>query len=114
MQLRTCGSGPSTSASSKDRRSAILSSVAEQGKLDGELCGRIEAAPTKQALEDLYLSYRPKRRTRATIARERGLESLAELIWAGADNDAQVEAAPAGFLDARRPLISSAIASGSA
>jgi len=66
-----------------ERRTAILDSIADQGKLDDALKARIEAAATKQALEDLYLPYKPKRRTRATIARERGLEPLAELVWTG-------------------------------
>ena len=73
------------------RRATILSSIQEQGKLDDALRARIEAAATKQALEDLYLPYKPKRRTRATIARERGLEPLADAIWAGSADDAQIE-----------------------
>ena len=56
--------------------------VEEQGKLTDELRARIEAAATLQAVEDLYLPYKPKRRTRATIARERGLEPLAETMLA--------------------------------
>src|SRR4051812_26012518 len=67
-----------------ERRAAILKSIEEQGKLDDALKARIETAETKQALEDLYLPFKPKRRTRAMIARERGLEPLAELLWAGA------------------------------
>ena len=67
----------------EERRAAILKSIDEQGKLDPELKARIEAADTKQALEDLYLPFKPKRRTRAMIARERGLEPLAELLWGG-------------------------------
>ena len=55
----------------EERRTAILESIDEQGKLDAELKSRIEAAETKQALEDLYLPFKPKRRTRAMIARER-------------------------------------------
>ena len=66
-----------------ERRAAILKSIDEQGKLDPALAARIDAATTKQALEDLYLPYKPKRRTRAMIARERGLEPLAELLWTG-------------------------------
>src|SRR5829696_7013698 len=54
----------------EERRAAILKSVEEQGKLDDALRARVEGAETKQALEDLYLPYKPKRRTRATIARE--------------------------------------------
>ncbi len=62
----------------EDRRAAILSSIAEQGKLTDELRGEIEAADTKSRLEDLYLPYKQKRRTRAQIAREAGLEPLAD------------------------------------
>lgn len=62
------------------RRAAILKSVAEQGKLTDELARAIAAAPTKSELEDLYLPFRPKRRTRAMIARENGLEPLLRAI----------------------------------
>jgi uncharacterized protein len=61
----------------EDRRQAILKSIEEQGKLTPELRAKILAAGSKAELEDLYLPYKPKRRTRATIARERGLEPLA-------------------------------------
>ncbi|HLH59555.1 MAG TPA: Tex-like N-terminal domain-containing protein, partial [Streptosporangiaceae bacterium] len=57
-----------------ERREAILASVREQGKLTGELEAQIKTAGTKARLEDLYLPYKPKRRTRAQIARENGLE----------------------------------------
>jgi uncharacterized protein len=60
-----------------ERRATILASIAEQGKLTDELKARIEATLDKNELEDLYLPYRPKRRTKATIAREKGLEPLA-------------------------------------
>lgn len=80
----------------ESRRDAILKSIDEQGRLDDALRGRIMAADTKQVLEDLYLPFKPRRRTRATIARERGLEPLADLIWEGKATDADVErAAPA-------------------
>ncbi len=65
----------------EDRREAILRSVDEQGKLTPELRARIERASSRTELEDLYLPYRPKRRTRATMAREKGLEPLADRIW---------------------------------
>src|ERR1022692_141818 len=65
-----------------ERRATILSSIAEQGKLTDELKSRIEVTLDKSELEDLYLPYRPKRRTKATIAREKGLESLAFYLWA--------------------------------
>ncbi len=64
----------------EERKSAILDAIAAQGKLSDELKGKIVACLQKTELEDLYLPYRPKRRTRATIAREKGLEPLAEFI----------------------------------
>ncbi len=63
-----------------ERKSVILNAIAEQGKLTDELKAKITACLQKTELEDLYLPYRPKRRTRATIAREKGLEPLAEFI----------------------------------
>lgn len=65
-----------------DRRAAVIASVAEQGKLTPELQAQFDAAETLHALEDLYAPYRPKRRTRASIAREKGLGPLADLILA--------------------------------
>jgi protein Tex len=62
----------------EERRTAVLASIEEQGKLTDALRTTIEAATTKQAVEDLYLPFKPKRRTRAQIAREAGLESLAD------------------------------------
>lgn len=64
------------------RRSAILASLEEQGKLTDELTSQIHSAASMLELEDLYLPYRPKRRTRAMIAKERGLEPLAQCLWA--------------------------------
>ncbi|MBD2727682.1 RNA-binding transcriptional accessory protein [Nostoc sp. FACHB-892] len=64
----------------EERKSVILNAIAEQGKLTDELKAKISSCLQKTELEDLYLPYRPKRRTRATIAREKGLEPLAELI----------------------------------
>ena len=64
----------------EERRASILKSIEEQGKLTPELSAAIEAAMTKQVLEDLYLPYKPKRRTRAQIAREAGLEPLAHAL----------------------------------
>src|ERR1700748_2281771 len=64
------------------RRETILASILEQGKLTDSLKARIEATFDKSELEDLYLPYRPKRRTKATIAREKGLEPLAQYLWA--------------------------------
>jgi uncharacterized protein len=77
----------------EDRRAAIIASIAEQGKLTDALKNAIEAGTTKQALEDLYLPYKPKRRTKAQIAREAGLEPLADALLANPQLDPQVEAA---------------------
>ncbi|MEW5861086.1 MAG: Tex family protein [Cyanobacteriota bacterium] len=64
----------------EERKAAILEAIASQGKLTDELKAKIESSLQKTELEDLYLPYKPKRRTRATIAREKGLEPLAEFI----------------------------------
>src|ERR1700734_1623641 len=69
------------------RRAAILKSIEEQGKLSGELKAAIAGADTKQRLEDLYLPYKPKRRTNAMIAREAGLEGLAAALLANPSLD---------------------------
>jgi protein Tex len=65
----------------EDRKATVLHSIEEQGKLTPELRAKIEAAVEKNELEDLYLPYKPKRRTKASIARERGLEPLADFLW---------------------------------
>jgi uncharacterized protein len=77
----------------EERRAAILASIEEQGKLTGELRAAIEAAATKQTLEDIYLPYKPKRRTRAQIAREAGLEPLADALFADPTLDPEQQAA---------------------
>jgi protein Tex len=67
------------------RRKTVVESIAGQGKLTDQLLGRILGTLSRTELEDLYLPFKPKRRTRAMIARERGLEPLADLLWAQAD-----------------------------
>jgi len=79
------------------RREAILKSLEERGQLTDELKEKILSAETMVVLEDIYLPYRPKRRTRATIAKEKGLEPLARLLFAQDDIDPLVEAA--AFVD---------------
>jgi uncharacterized protein len=76
----------------EDRRAAVLKSIDEQGKLTAELRAAIEAAPTKQELEDLYLPYKQKRRTKGMIAREAGIEPLAERLFADPTLDPLAEA----------------------
>lgn len=92
----------------EERRTAVLESVREQGKLTDELETQIRAADTKARLEDIYLPFKPKRRTKAQIAREAGLEPLAE----GLLGDATVEplAAAAAFVDADKGVADAAAA----
>ncbi|MDX6763986.1 Tex family protein, partial [Streptomyces sp. F8] len=92
----------------EDRRAAILDSVREQGKLDAELEARINAADTKARLEDIYLPFKPKRRTKAQIAREAGLEPLADGLLA--DPSVDPAAAAAAFVDADRGVADPAAA----
>jgi uncharacterized protein len=82
-----------------DRRETILASIAEQGKLTEELKARIEATLDKSELEDLYLPYKPKRRTKATIAREKGLEPLAQYIWQQQISELPLDAYVATFVN---------------
>lgn len=84
------------------RRGSILESLSERDLLTDELAAQINAAESMAVLEDLYLPYRPKRRTRAMIARERGLEPLAELILAQEDHDPVIEAGR--FVDAEKEV----------
>jgi uncharacterized protein len=93
----------------EQRREAVLRSIGEQGKLTPELRAAIEAVPTKQELEDLYLPYKPKRRTKGMIAREAGLEPLADSLFADPTLDPQAQAlafvnADAGFADVHAVL----------
>lgn len=76
----------------EERRTAILKSIYEQGKLTDVLVKAVNAADTKQLLEDLYLPYKPRRRTKAMIAREAGLEPLARSLMADPKLDPQIEA----------------------
>ena len=85
------------------RRETVLSSIEQQGKLTEELKVQILACKTRTALEDLYLPYRPKRRTRAMVAKERGLEPLAELLLAQGNED-PVTAATA-FIDPAKEVL---------
>jgi uncharacterized protein len=93
----------------EDRRSSILASIEEQGKLTPELAAGIHAADTKQRLEDLYLPYKPKRRSKAQIAREAGLAPLAQALLADPRLSPEVEAgrylnSEAGFADLKSVL----------
>ena len=76
----------------EDRRATILKSIADQGKLTPELQMAIDQAATKQDLEDLYLPFKPKRRTKGMIAKEAGIEPLADVLWANPSLNPQDEA----------------------
>ena len=93
-QLRTLAERLQYLRELEERRAAVLKLIAEQGKLTPELQSQIEAADNKTALEDLYLPYKPKRRTKAQIARENGLQPLADLLLAEQPQDVEAAAAP--------------------
>ncbi|QKJ57301.1 Tex family protein [Serratia fonticola] len=84
----------------EDRRQTILKSIEDQGKLTEQLAGAINATQSKTELEDLYLPYKPKRRTRGQIAIEAGLEPLADSLWQ--DPQQQPEQLAEGFVDAEK------------
>ncbi len=92
----------------EERRTAILESLMAQGKLDDALRGRIVAADSKMRLEDVYLPYRPKRRTKAQAAREAGLEPLADRLLGDPTGDPRVAAA--AFVDPERGVADPAAA----
>lgn len=87
----------------EERRAAVLKTIDEQGKLNPELRAAIESADTKQRLEDLYLPYKPKRRSKAQIAREAGLEPLADGLLADPAESPQEQAA--GFVNADKGIV---------
>ncbi len=86
----------------EERKQTVLKSIEEQGKLTEELRGKISAALKLQEVEDLYLPYKPKKRTRATIAKEKGLEPLAQRMWQQQDVDGNIEAIAAEFINAEK------------
>ena len=92
----------------EDRRAAVLASIEEQGKLELGLKGEIENAQTKAQLEDLYLPYKPRRRTKAQIAREAGLEPLADALLA--DPSLSPQATATGYVSEERGVADAAAA----
>lgn len=86
-QLRTLAERLTYLRELEERKQTVLKSIEEQGKLTPELQAAIEAADNKTALEDLYLPYKPKRRTKAQIARENGLQPLADSLLADQNQD---------------------------
>ncbi|MFZ2159180.1 MAG: Tex family protein [Bradyrhizobium sp.] len=107
-QLRTLEERLNYLRELEERRTAILNSVREQGKLDAALEAAILAADSKGRLEDIYLPFKPKRRTKAEIAKEAGLEPLADLLLTQPGNDPNAAAAP--FVDADKQVADAAAA----
>ncbi|MBN9003122.1 MAG: RNA-binding transcriptional accessory protein, partial [Rhizobiales bacterium] len=101
-QLRTLEERLTYLREMEDRRTVILNSIREQGKLDDALEAAIMAADSKGRLEDIYLPFKPKRRTKAEIAREAGLGPLAEQLLTQPENDPQAVAA--SFVDAEKQV----------
>ena len=101
VQIRTIEERQTYLTELNERRDAILAAIEGQGKLTPELKKQIEAASTKAVLEDLYLPYKPKRRTRAMIAREKGLEGLANLILAQS-HEGSPEASASEYINAEK------------
>jgi protein Tex len=99
-QLRTLDERLTYLRALEERRTAVLDSIREQGKLDAALEAAILAADTKGRLEDIYAPFKPKRRTKAEIAREAGLEPLSEMLLTQPQNDPQAVAA--AFVDAEK------------
>jgi uncharacterized protein len=109
-QIRAIEQTLATLRSLDERRATILASIGEQGKLTPELEAQLLAAETLTALEDLYQPYRPKRRTRASIARERGLQPLADLILAQPRKGDRPDIAAQAFLSEAVPTVADALA----
>jgi len=109
-QLRQIQSSLDRLRAIDERRAAILASIEEQGKLTPELSAAINAADSLTALEDLYAPYKPKRRTRASIAREKGLQGLADLILTQARTPYCVDEAARPFLNEQVESIEEALA----
>jgi len=99
-QLRTLDERLKYLREMEERRTAILKNIEEQGKLTPAIQEQIEAADSKARLEDLYLPFKPKRRTKAQIAREAGLEPLADLLLGDPTKVPETEAA--AFVDAEK------------
>ncbi|WP_298270681.1 Tex family protein [Geobacter sp.] len=110
VQIRTIEERLAYFTELEGRKATVLKSIEEQGKLTPELRARIEASRQKTEVEDLYLPYRPKRRTKATIAKERGLEPLADLVVLQETTCGTPEEAALPFVDPAREVPDAAAA----
>ncbi len=111
VQIRTIGERYEYLTELEARRASVLAEIEKQGKLTPELGAKLRAATTKAELEDLYLPFKPKRRTRAVIALERGLGPLADALWAQTDS-ATPEALAKAFVNPEKnvPDVAAALA----
>jgi protein Tex len=107
-QLRTLEERLSYLRELEERRAVILASIRDQGKLDDALEAQLKAADNKARLEDIYLPFKPKRRTKASLAREAGLEALAEALLCAPDRDPATSALD--YVDAQKGVGDSAAA----
>jgi protein Tex len=107
-QLRTLEERLSYLRELEERRAVILASIREQGKLDDALEAQLKAADNKARLEDIYLPFKPKRRTKASLAREAGLEALAEALLGAPERDPTTSALD--YVDAQKGVADSAAA----
>ena len=114
VQIRTIEERFTYFTELEERKGTILNTIGEQGKLTPELRKRIEESRLKTEVEDLYLPYKPKRRTKATIARERGLEPLADIIAAQELKSGTPEEAALPFVDPAKEVPDAAAALGGA
>ena len=103
VQIRTIEERHGYLKELEERRAVVLAEIGRQGKLTDDLAKKIRACKLKADLEDLYLPYKPKKRTRAIIARERGLEPLADLMWSQA-LDAKPDEEAKAFVDAAKEV----------
>jgi len=94
----------------EERRAAVIASIEEQGKMTPELLEKLTTADTLTAVEDLYLPYKPKRKTRASVAREKGLQGLADLILTQARTPADANTTAAGYLNEQVLTVEDALA----
>jgi uncharacterized protein len=109
-QLRQVAALLDKSRALDERRASVIASIEEQGKMTPELREKLTAADSLTAVEDLYAPYKPKRRTRASIAREKGLQGLADYILSQAHTPADAEKTAAGFLNEQVTSVEDALA----
>jgi uncharacterized protein len=109
-QLRNIQSLLEKGRALEERRAAVIASVEEQGKMKPELLDKLTTAASMTALEDLYTPYKPKRRTRASIAREKGLQGLADFILTQARTPGSAQKTAAGFLNEQVLTVEEALA----